>query len=446
MSAKRYRLSRDDLESYGDDIASVTAEARSRFEREARAAISSHGDPSAWGDSDRAAIRDAVADLMSGHVDVYGDAVQSIGSRMFEGVIEAQGSFADVPMADAGMERRAVASARQWARCLFGDEPDVDAFIGGCSGFVERHVSHSSDYCILEAANGKRLRKKVRYARVPSGPTCGWCAMLASRGFVYASKETAGEFSRFHSKCDCRVVAGFDGLEVEGYDPDGMYERYRSCRAAIGPPHDVFREFEGLPPEEKARYGREPRANLDGIPDDLLASIGENAGAFSDYYAHRIADEMNARDRQWLYDGTVPKHAKEAGANPLAKELDTADLLGGNGFKVEFRNPARKPGRTSDVYFISGKQDSPVRMEWEFKCPDGDSGKAVKNQLKKAVGIQGKQLQCENIVISNVNSNLTFEQMCMQLEQLDGEFTEISNVIIASTDGRLRRYKRKPIK
>ena len=34
---------------------------------------------------------------------------------------------------------------------------------------------------------------RPKYARVPQGKTCAFCAMLASRGFVYASEDTAGK-------------------------------------------------------------------------------------------------------------------------------------------------------------------------------------------------------------------------------------------------------------
>ncbi len=56
--------------------------------------------------------------------------------------------------------------------------------------------------------NGRRKGAGIRFARIPNGPSCGFCTMLASRGFVYASRKSAGEFTRFHDHCDCRIVAG----------------------------------------------------------------------------------------------------------------------------------------------------------------------------------------------------------------------------------------------
>lgn len=67
-----------------------------------------------------------------------------------------------------------------------------------------------------------------RCARVPmGGETCTFCAMLASRGFVYRSAKLAGEGDHFHNNCRCKVIPGFDGMSVQGYDPNEWLERWR---------------------------------------------------------------------------------------------------------------------------------------------------------------------------------------------------------------------------
>lgn len=93
--------------------------------------------------------------------------------------------------------------------------------------------------------------KGARYARVPTGKeTCGFCLMLASRGFDYTSRKAAGDmgfaFNRFHDRCDCRVVAGDELTTVEGYDPDWLYDVYLDARSTIDPA-SIRREMEGLP-------------------------------------------------------------------------------------------------------------------------------------------------------------------------------------------------------
>ena len=81
----------------------------------------------------------------------------------------------------------------------------------------------------------------VTFARVPMGATtCGFCLMLASRGFVYLSEESAGEFDRFHRHCDCRIVPGYPGMELEGYDPDEYYDRWKHPEKFLTKDQDVL--------------------------------------------------------------------------------------------------------------------------------------------------------------------------------------------------------------
>lgn len=66
-------------------------------------------------------------------------------------------------------------------------------------------------------------RKKpqgVRFARVPSGnETCQFCYMLAARGAVYYTAQTAGENAHWHKGCRCKIVPAWGTSSIEGYDP-----------------------------------------------------------------------------------------------------------------------------------------------------------------------------------------------------------------------------------
>ena len=81
-------------------------------------------------------------------------------------------------------------------------------------------------------------RRGVRYARVPTGAeTCTFCRMLASRGFVYKTAKSAGQFNHFHRGCDCRVAASTDADGLEGYDPDRereLWQRFEEIDAGEG--------------------------------------------------------------------------------------------------------------------------------------------------------------------------------------------------------------------
>lgn len=77
-------------------------------------------------------------------------------------------------------------------------------------------------------AKRKRPQSGVRFARVPSGgETCPFCMMLASRGAVYYSEQTAGADGHYHPNCRCRIVPSWGTAEIEGYDPDLYYDMWK---------------------------------------------------------------------------------------------------------------------------------------------------------------------------------------------------------------------------
>lgn len=47
------------------------------------------------------------------------------------------------------------------------------------------------------------------FLRVTDGNPCAFCAMLASRGAVYKTAESAGEVNKYHDSCGCVVVPVF---------------------------------------------------------------------------------------------------------------------------------------------------------------------------------------------------------------------------------------------
>ena len=78
----------------------------------------------------------------------------------------------------------------------------------------------------LGRADARRHGSRVGFARVPTGATtCPYCLMLASRGFVYSSELKA--LNANHRNCDCRIIEGFDGMSIEGYDPDDYYRLWK---------------------------------------------------------------------------------------------------------------------------------------------------------------------------------------------------------------------------
>lgn len=120
------------------------------------------------------------------------------------------------------------------AKALESGAP-ADAVADAVSAARSR-VAARADYEVRRAANeaivGSARRDPLgpRFARVPGGAKpCDFCIMLGSRGFVYHTAELA---SHAHANCRCRIVPGFPGMGVEGYDPDALYRQWRDGERA----------------------------------------------------------------------------------------------------------------------------------------------------------------------------------------------------------------------
>ena len=152
---------------------------------------------------------------------------------------------------------------------------------------------------------------KIRYARVLQGlESCGWCFMLASRGFVYRSEEAA---SHSHRGCKCIVMAGREGDTIEGHDLEGIQDRYNKIAEACGV--DIFTD-------KDTRLDQLSREDYD-----------------------RIARFAELRDPEWLSRGILPTidyrytSREEIEHSMDSVNLSTIDFLRDEGFKITPRPP-----------------------------------------------------------------------------------------------------------
>lgn len=222
----------------------------------------------------------------------------------------------DSTMAELGMETRAAepvfeADMRSVSRSvdyfLRGGVRDFDSFSRALAERAYNDVGRAAHLTTI--ANAERDGSKgVRYARVPTGKeTCGFCLMLASRGFAYRSAESAGyrgfAFNRFHDRCDCRVVAGDESTTVDGYDPDWLYEVYRDARQTV---------------------------DADGMRKRLAAQ-GMDASEADRRIRNAISNEIGRRDASWAWSGKEVSASVAAGAEPSATTLAAAETLAAHG-------------------------------------------------------------------------------------------------------------------
>lgn len=192
----------------------------------------------AWsqGVRDTATLRELAISAVLGAADEYGNMVRELACSLYEEQTGEEAAFSASTEVNSDAIEKAV---RYQAGKLDGTDAGIRRFAKACSeqaGYLARRDVNEEiiGNCQRSRRKGKRgrLRKGhggIRFARIPQGgDTCTFCAMLASRGFVYWSRETAGEFNHYHRNCRCLVVPDDGSGEVEGYDSSEWYERWKA--------------------------------------------------------------------------------------------------------------------------------------------------------------------------------------------------------------------------
>ena len=176
----------------------------------------------AHGDATVAEKREAAKLIMEGFVQGYDDVAAEFAAQWYDDLAERNGARLQqaVTMTTYRPESVDEVARYQAKKLAKGDDA---AFARACGEYARNDAFRSLNETIV-ANVGRDGDRGVRFARVPTGlETCTFCIMLASRGAVYHTRKSAGEFRHFHRNCDCKVVPGFeedpDAELVEGVRP-----------------------------------------------------------------------------------------------------------------------------------------------------------------------------------------------------------------------------------
>lgn len=173
--------------------------------------------------------REAAKLIMEGYVQGYDDIASEFAAEWYDHRAKSEGISLDqaITMAVYSPEKSDAVARYQAKKLAKGGDA---AFAKACGEYAKNDAFRSLNETII-ANVGRDRDKGARFARVPAGAeTCTFCLMLASRGAVYHTRKTAGEFKHFHRHCDCKVVPGFeddpDAELVEGIKPGEMREQW----------------------------------------------------------------------------------------------------------------------------------------------------------------------------------------------------------------------------
>lgn len=173
-------------------------------------------------------MRNNSIELVNSAVDVFGENAKAISNELFDYTMQIQNSSIQAQFYENDFDEDfIIEKIRYLAGTITSDSVEIFA----------REVSSYINYLVWRSgfANSWKNAKfnRLRFARIPSGnKTCAFCYMLASRGFVYHSEESAGGgFFSYHKNCDCEVISNAEGnLTVEGYDLDEIRSDYKEAR------------------------------------------------------------------------------------------------------------------------------------------------------------------------------------------------------------------------
>ena len=220
-------ISAAEFAAYNREVAGIGDRAASDVESSVLAWCRSHEDATV------AEKREAAKLIMEGFVQGYDDVAAEFAAQWYDHRAEQGGARLDQAVTMTTYRPDSVDAVARYQAKKLAKGGDA-AFAKACGEFARDDAFRSLNETII-ANVGRDKDKGVRFARVPTGfETCTFCLMLASRGAVYHTRKSAGEFKRFHRRCDCKIVPGFgddpDAELVEGVRPKELYERYKQFK------------------------------------------------------------------------------------------------------------------------------------------------------------------------------------------------------------------------
>ena len=208
-------ISATQWEAYNKAVAKITDEAKDATSKQLASWLAEH-------DATVAEARAAAQRILAANAELYSQQAAALAAEWYDAQGKATGMKLDRAVTSVTVDRDSLSkTVRYQAQKLI--DGDVGGFCDAVGEWAENEAKRALNATIM--ANAKRDRRKgVRFARVTSGRnTCAFCLMLAGRGAVYHTRQSAGELNRFHRHCSCKIVPCYSGNKyevlVEGHDP-----------------------------------------------------------------------------------------------------------------------------------------------------------------------------------------------------------------------------------
>ena len=319
--------------------------------------------------------REAAKLIMDGYIQGYDDIAAVFAAEWYDRRAQKSGVALDQAITMTTYEPESVDAVARYQAKKLAKGGDAE-FAKACGEFARNDAFRSLNETIV-ANVGRDKDRGARFARVPTGfETCTFCLMLASRGAVYHTRKSAGEFKHFHRGCDCKVVPSFErdpyAEVVEGFKPRELYERMR----------------------------------------EMERQTGFSFSSSKD--SRKLRDFIALHDSRWILNGRTPEICY-VDEGVRQKKLKDSDHVA----ELRTANRLRRSGIRTTFIDDEPKEYDEVKGLWQVVgLPDLDTGLEIKNVTKatsentisKHIASLKKKRGCVQIVIDvSENQELTDE-------------------------------------
>ena len=330
--------------------------------------------------------REAAKLIMDGYVQGYDDIAAEFAAEWYDHRAQKSGVALDQAITMTTYKPESVDDVARYQAKKLAKGGDAE-FAKACGEFARNDAFRSLNETVV-ANVGRDRDKGARFARVPTGlETCTFCLMLASRGAVYHTRKSAGEFKHFHRGCDCKVVPSFEkdpmATLVDGHDPKDELRRWTRIENARRQSRELIQYSGDFEKDTTAAV----RAWIDHDSVDMYrATIGEYLASLNPTNVIKTEDYVV----------------------PMPKEVMEAYWLSQLGMPIEFRcdfKHIKTDGNTSDIK-VGG-------VTCDMKQIKSASVKKMKRRITEKIPRQGPVF-----MVDISESPMTFDAAEAALSQL----------------------------
>ena len=120
----------------------------------------------------------------------------------------------------------------------------------------------------------------------------------------------------------------------------------------------------------------------------------------------------------------------ELNTPPEQSQFEAAKYFAALGKDITFIRPSSIPNQHRPDILMDG-------VEWEIKCPVGDSKRTIENNMRKAIK------QSHNVIFDLRHMGMSDSQCVSQLEQQFNKRSQLRRLFIIKRNGELLSYSKK---